>query len=208
MGFVACFHRIDKQRSFRPMLRLPPTLGTCYRLATPHEVHSWSFGAVKAVRRPDAVGWEQCVFTLDDQRIFGPLRDDQCLCGKYQGTRYRGMICDRCGVKVTTREERRTRFGHVDLPAPVPYPLGDESDLVAAVPVLPAAFRECPAGGGLANAYEELVQAAAAESRDDLAAGLRRLTDCLLPVLTLAHDWALPQSSVLARGLILESRNA
>src|SRR5262245_3654096 len=128
------------------MLRLPAALTSEYRLATAREVYAWSFGLVKATRRPGATGWEQLLGTLDDQRIFGPENDWECACGTYRGPRHEGMVCDRCGVKVTTREERRSRFGHVDLPVPVPHPLGDADDLVGAVPVLPAGFLEAPAG--------------------------------------------------------------
>src|SRR5262245_50451778 len=186
------------------MLRLPELLAAHYRLATAREVHSWSFGLVNAVRRPGRVGWEQRLGTLDDERIFGPTRDMECACGKYRGPAYRGMICDRCGVKVTTPEVRRRRFGHIDLPSPVPHPLGDETDLVSAVPVLPGAFLESPAGGGMARTYEAMVEAAADESRAGLSAGLQRLVDCLLPAMVTVHEWGLAESPVLARGLMLE----
>jgi hypothetical protein len=189
------------------MLRLPAVLTSRYRLAAAREVHTWSFGQVKTIRRPAASGWEQCVGTLDDQRIFGPVRDFECACGKYWGADFRGMICDRCGVKVTVREERQRRFGHIDLPVSISHPLGDESELVAAVPVLPAVFFESSAGRDLGHAYEELVQAVTTESSADLVTDLRHLVDCLLPVVTLAHEWALAESLVLARGLVLESRD-
>ncbi len=188
------------------MLRLPAVLASRYRLATAHEVHSWSFGLVRTIRHPAAIRWEQRVGTLDDQRIFGPTRDLECACGKYWGAECRGMICDRCGVKVTVREERRRRFGHIELPISIPHPLGDESELVSAVPVLPAIFFESPAGKDLSRAYEGLIQAVTVESQTDIVAGLSRLIDCLLPVVTLAHEWDLTESSVLARGLVLESR--
>jgi hypothetical protein len=66
------------------------------------------------------------------------------------------MICDRCGVKVTTREDRHRRFGHIDLPFPLIHPLGDESDVLMTVPVLPATFWEAPAGNRLAESYDQL----------------------------------------------------
>jgi hypothetical protein len=190
------------------MLRLPAVMAADYRLATAREVHSWSFGQVRAVRDPGATGWEERFGTLDDPRVFGPVRDFECACGRYRGAAHRNMICDRCGVKVTTRGERRRRFGHIDLPEPVPHPLGDGSELVGAVPVLPAAFFESPAGRALAGAYEELVRAAARQSADDLRIGLKGLVDCLLPAVVLAHEWAVAESPVLARGLVLETREA
>src|SRR5262245_10581692 len=101
------------------MLRLPLSLAAMYRPATDREVHSWSFGAVKAPRNPGAGSYQGRRRTLDDQAIFGPVREFHCACGKYQGDRYRGMICDLCGVKMTIPEERRRRFGHIDLPVAV-----------------------------------------------------------------------------------------
>jgi hypothetical protein len=183
------------------VLRLPESLAADYRLATAREVRHWSFGTVKSVGQTDAIGWEQQVGTLDDERIFGPLRDLACACGKYQGENHRGMICDWCGVKVTMREERRRRFGHIDLAVEVAHPLGDAGDLIRVVPVLSAGFRESPTGGGLAEAYEALVSAG--RNTNKLTANLHTLIDILLPVATLAHEWSLPDSAVLARALVL-----
>lgn len=182
------------------MLRLPEPLAAEYRLATAREVRHCSFGAVKSPLDPGATNWEQRVGTLGDERIFGPLRDLECACGKYQGTTRRGMICDRCGVKVTTCEVRRKRFGHIDLPEEVAHPLGDEADLVSVVPVLPAAFRESPAGSGMASIYEMLATAATIEMAE---LGVRYLIDKLLPVAALAHEWNLEESTILTQALIL-----
>src|SRR5262245_50013809 len=118
------------------MLRLPPALAALYRPATCLDVHGWSFGAVTAPRDPAASSWQARRRTLDDQAIFGPLRDFHCACGKYEGNRYRDMICDRCGVKLTTRQARRRRFGHLDLPGAVPHPLGVAGEQLSAVPIL------------------------------------------------------------------------
>jgi hypothetical protein len=207
------------------MPRLPSLLAAKYRPATDREVHSWSFGAVKAPRDPNADSWQSRRGTLDDQAIFGPLRDFCCACGKYQGPRYRNMICDRCGVKVTTREVRHQRFGYIDLPVSVPHPFGEADEELSAVPVMPATFWQAPAGEGLSQAYDELARdinsavckALAAGSvnlpdwtpqraREVLAPALARLVDLLLPVAIFAHEWDLAESQTLARGLVLENR--
>src|SRR5260370_18470110 len=141
------------------MLRLPWLLGAVYRPATDREVCSWSFGAVKAPREPGATSWEARRGTLDDQVIFGPLREFHCSCGKYEGELYRGMICDLCGVKVTTCQVRRQRFGHMNLPVGVLHPLGEAGERLSAVPVLPAAFWQARAGSRLAERYDELARA-------------------------------------------------
>jgi DNA-directed RNA polymerase subunit beta' len=76
------------------MLQLPPVLAARYRPATEREVHSWSFGLLKATRNPRATAWEQRRGTLEDQALFGPLRDFECACGKYRGPqpRLRGSV--------------------------------------------------------------------------------------------------------------------
>jgi len=78
------------------MLQLPSLLREKYRPATDREIRSWSFGAVKEAHTIGAAFWgEQIGSTFEDQRVFGPLRDFVCACGKYQGERFKGMICDR-----------------------------------------------------------------------------------------------------------------
>src|SRR5262249_39107896 len=84
------------------MTSLPPFLAARYRFATTHEIRSWSFGVVRSRRTPDTTDWREQRGTLDDRQIFGPLREFECACGKYRGQEYRGMICDRCGVKITS----------------------------------------------------------------------------------------------------------
>lgn len=181
------------------MASLPAFLATSYRPATTREVWSWSFGQVKA-RRPSAgAGWLEQRDTLDDQAIFGTVRDMQCACGKYEGARSRGMICDRCGVKVTTPAVRRERFGHIELREPVAHPLGDGGPLLAAFPVLPAAFVTSAAGELLAALYEELIEADA----EGFRRLFRRLVDVIAPAVETAFSWGLAEGPLLARGLAL-----
>jgi hypothetical protein len=167
-------------------------------------VHSLSFGKLKAPRDPDATGWEQRCGTLEDQAIFGPLNDYECACGKYAGLKYRGMICDRCGVKLTTRRARHRRFGHIDLPGPLVHPLGQGAESVRAIPVLPAAFVESGAGvSGLADVYDDLVRSVLSASQEGLAATFNRLLELLLPAVIVAHERDLQEAQLLASGLAL-----
>ena len=88
-------------------------------LARPHDIRSWSFGEVK---KPETINYRTYRPERDGlfcERIFGPEKDWECACGKYRGMKYKGMICDRCGVKVTHSRVRRKRMGHIDLAAPV-----------------------------------------------------------------------------------------
>ncbi len=88
-------------------------------LASPNDIRAWSFGEVK---KPETINYRTYRAEKDGlfcERIFGPERDWECFCGKYRGVKYKGMICDRCGVKVTHSRVRRKRMGHINLAAPV-----------------------------------------------------------------------------------------
>ncbi len=90
-------------------------------LASPNDIRSWSFGEV---RKPETINYRTYRPEKDGlfcERIFGPERDWECACGKYKGTKYKGIICDRCGVKVTHSRVRRKRMGHINLAAPVAH---------------------------------------------------------------------------------------
>src|SRR5450432_1581129 len=89
------------------------------QLASPNDISSWSFGEVK---KPETINYRTYRAEKDGlfcERIFGPERDWECSCGKYKGTKYKGIICDRCGVKVTHSRVRRKRMGHINLAAPI-----------------------------------------------------------------------------------------
>ena len=88
-------------------------------LASPNDIRAWSYGEVK---KPETINYRTYRPEKDGlfcERIFGPERDYECACGKYRGTKYKGIICDRCGVKVTHSRVRRKRMGHINLAAPV-----------------------------------------------------------------------------------------
>ncbi|AQT69858.1 DNA-directed RNA polymerase subunit beta' [Anaerohalosphaera lusitana] len=88
-------------------------------LASPNDIRSWSFGEV---RKPETINYRTYRPEKDGlfcERIFGPERDWECACGKYKGTKFKGIICDRCGVKVTHSRVRRKRMGHINLAAPI-----------------------------------------------------------------------------------------
>jgi len=91
------------------------------RVASPDKILSWSFGEVK---KPETINYR----TLKPERdglfcakIFGPIRDYECLCGKYKKMRYKGVVCEKCGVEVTSSKVRRDRMGHIDLVVPVAH---------------------------------------------------------------------------------------
>ncbi|MGQ0627659.1 MAG: DNA-directed RNA polymerase subunit beta' [Phycisphaerales bacterium] len=88
-------------------------------LASPNDIRSWSYGEVK---KPETINYRTYRPEKDGlfcERIFGPERDYECACGKYRGTKYKGIICERCGVKVTHSRVRRKRMGHINLAAPI-----------------------------------------------------------------------------------------
>jgi hypothetical protein len=186
------------------MVSLPPFLAVHYRFATTHEIRSWSFGVLHSRRTTDATHWQEQRGTLDDQRIFGPLREFECACGKYRGQEYRGMICDRCGVKITSPSVRRKRFGHVELGLELRHPLGAMTDHVAAFPVLPTVYVASSAGGRLAERYEALAEGTAAGAAEQAAQD--QVAEVLLPAVEFAHAWRLVEAPLLAQGLALVLR--
>ncbi|MBA1434208.1 DNA-directed RNA polymerase subunit beta' [Bombilactobacillus bombi] len=90
-------------------------------LASPDKIRSWSYGEVK---KPETINYRTLKPERDglfDERIFGPTKDWECACGKYKRIRYKGIVCDRCGVEVTKSKVRRERMGHIELAAPVTH---------------------------------------------------------------------------------------
>ena len=89
-------------------------------IASPEQIRAWSFGEVK---KPETINYrtykpeKEGLFCA---RIFGPIKDYECLCGKYKRMKYKGIICEKCGTEVTVRKVRRERMGHIDLAAPWP----------------------------------------------------------------------------------------
>ena len=90
-------------------------------IASPEMILSWSSGEVK---KPETINYRTLKPERDGlfcERIFGPTKDWECHCGKYKKIRYKGKICDRCGVEVTRAKVRRERMGHIELAAPVSH---------------------------------------------------------------------------------------
>ena len=90
-------------------------------IASPEKIRSWSFGEVK---KPETINYRTFKPEKDGlfcARIFGPIKDYECLCGKYKRMKFRGVICEKCGVEVTASKVRRERMGHIELAAPVAH---------------------------------------------------------------------------------------
>src|SRR6266851_7391851 len=90
-------------------------------LASPDQVRSWSYGEVT---KPETINYRTLKPEKDGlfcERIFGPTKDWECYCGKYKRVRFKGIVCDKCGVEVTRQKVRRERMGHIDLAAPVSH---------------------------------------------------------------------------------------
>ena len=90
-------------------------------IASPERIRSWSFGEIK---KPETINYRTFKPERDGlfcARIFGPIKDYECLCGKYKRMKYRGIVCEKCGVEVTLSKVRRERMGHIELAAPVAH---------------------------------------------------------------------------------------
>ena len=90
-------------------------------LASPEKIKSWTYGEIK---KPETINYRTFRPEKDGlfcARIFGPIKDYECLCGKYKRMKFRGIICEKCGVEVTKSNVRRDRMGHIDLACPVAH---------------------------------------------------------------------------------------
>ena len=90
-------------------------------IASPEQIRAWSFGEVK---KPETINYRTTKPERDGlfcERIFGPTKDWECHCGKYKRIRYKGKVCEKCGVEVTSSKVRRERMGHIELAAPVSH---------------------------------------------------------------------------------------
>jgi len=90
-------------------------------IASPDQIRAWSYGEIK---KPETINYRTFKPERDGlfcARIFGPIKDYECLCGKYKRMKYRGIICEKCGVEVTLQKVRRERMGHIELAAPVAH---------------------------------------------------------------------------------------
>jgi DNA-directed RNA polymerase subunit beta' len=93
----------------------------CIGLASPEKIRSWSFGEVK---KPETINYRTFKPERDGlfcAKIFGPIKDYECLCGKYKRLKHRGVVCEKCGVEVTQAKVRRERMGHIELASPVAH---------------------------------------------------------------------------------------
>ena len=93
----------------------------CISISSPDRIRSWSYGEIK---KPETINYRTFKPERDGlfcARIFGPIKDYECLCGKYKRMKYRGIICEKCGVEVTLSKVRRERMGHIELAAPVAH---------------------------------------------------------------------------------------
>ena len=90
-------------------------------IASPERILSWSYGDIK---KPETINYRTFKPERDGlfcARIFGPVKDYECLCGKYKRMKFKGIICEKCGVEVTKKDVRRERMGHIQLAAPVAH---------------------------------------------------------------------------------------
>ena len=107
----------NNETSYQPMTFDAIKIG----LASPEKILEWSRGEVT---KPETINYRTLKPERDGlfcERIFGPSKDWECHCGKYKKIRYKGVVCDRCGVEVTKASVRRERMGHIDLAAPVSH---------------------------------------------------------------------------------------
>ena len=90
-------------------------------IASPEKIRSWSYGEIK---KPETINYRTFKPEKDGlfcAKVFGPVKDYECICGKYKGMKYKGIICEKCGTEVTLSRVRRERLAHIDLASPVAH---------------------------------------------------------------------------------------
>lgn len=167
---------------------IPSDLKDTFRIAKTLDIRSWSFGAVTE-RRSDAATYQNNVKgTLNDQRIFGPIRDYKCACGKYSGEEYANLVCDICGVKTASTSIRFARFGHIDFPDVIRHPFDPET-MLSCFPIMPAEFLNSASGQRLQELYEQLVESSIGHNKDQLVRLTTAIVELLTPTVILLHNW-------------------
>src|SRR6185312_11603364 len=114
-------HEKTTKRSEGPVLDVNDSAQLSIALATADQIRTWSNGEVK---KPETINYRTLKPEKDGlfcEKIFGPTKDWECYCGKYKRVRFKGIICERCGVEVTRSKVRRERMGHIELAAPVTH---------------------------------------------------------------------------------------
>ena len=111
------------QNAFKNAIALPEDSFNKLKIsvASPEQIRSWSYGEVKKTETINYRTFKPEKDGLFCAKIFGPVKDYECLCGKYKRIKYRGIICEKCGVEVTLSKVRRERMGHIELASPVAH---------------------------------------------------------------------------------------
>src|SRR3990170_2854521 len=149
-------------------------------LASPEQIRSWSYGEVI---KPETINYRPLKPEKDGlfcEKIFGPTKDFECYCGKYKRIRYKGVICDKCGVEVARSRVRRERMGHIGLAAPVThiwFVKGTPSRFGLLLDISPRSLERVIyfAQYIITGIDEEAKEAATQESRDRLEADVARI---------------------------------
>lgn len=169
--------------------------------ATSADIRDWSSGSVRRRlrRHEQRDDWHVVADTLWDQRVFGPVTDWCCACGRFSGREHAGVVCPVCRVKVVQRTARQIRLGHINLPVAIAHPLVADAEPLDAWPIAPAFFWETRHGADLAASYEELVRLSLLEaSPEELAVGV----DALLELLRSTHAETLVDHPSLVERLV------
>ena len=183
------------------------TLVETHVAATTDDIRRWSNGSIKRRLFPgeDKNDWRDTIGTLWDQRIFGCRAAMACACGRFFGGQYLGAVCDRCGVRVATKQARWLRFAHINLTHSIPHPFFADADRLEAVPVVPAAYFDRTGRETLCQAYQALVHLVHVESTaEDLTGAYGVVIANIEPLIEHLMDHETDKLETLTRGLTLK----
>jgi len=190
------------------MVSLPDDLHYLFRPASRSEILSWSFGVIRYLRPNIGSEWIYTRNTLNDEAIFGPKESYHCVCGFFNNFERTSdysdlLICPTCGVKFTTSNARRERFGHIELYTVAQHPLGNEGDVLDVIPVLPAMYWDTHVGMQLANSYEITLTSVEAKDQHRIQTSFEYILDNLIPQFVTAYRKSHPDVVAIAKGMAL-----
>jgi hypothetical protein len=180
-----------------------------YQAATSDDIRLWSSGSVKRRLRPfeNRHDWHDVAGTIWDERIFGPVSDWRCPCGRFDGSENARVVCPICGVRIAASVSRKIRMAHINLPVKIPHPFVADAERIDAIPIVPAYYWQTVAGEPLAKAYEEVVhQSLTTPSVEDLVGAYGVVIAHVEALFEHAPESDPDERERLARGLAMKLR--
>jgi len=171
---------LRKELGVPARIELEKKLSKLLRPATDDEILGCSYGTITKARTNLSAAERA---TITSERIFGPIKDYTCSCGKYTGVKLKGVICDQCGVEITTADQRAWRMGHIDLAIGIPSPISNIDQRISVIAVLPPKYLITAGLSCVSNCYDDIVNCAAKADYRGVKTAYYSLAEEIVPLL-------------------------